>query len=95
MTTRPWTCPTCGAEYNLEPVEGIRGEPLGRPAEPGEERLTENQGKALYALGQELPGKKVELLGLIAMDYGVDGIDALTKGQASQLIARLQRQTRR
>ena len=95
MTTRPWTCPTCGAEYSLGPAS----QPIGtRPAElppEDEELLSERQASALYALGQELPGKKQELLGIIHMDYGRDSIDALTKSEASALITRLQRRTRR
>lgn len=95
MTSRPWTCPTCGAEYHLEPAR----EPIGtRPTNPDQDEVelcSDRQGKALYALGQELPGKKEELLGIIHMDYGKDTIDALTIREASALITRLQRRTRR
>ena len=95
MVNRPWTCPTCGAEYTLGPA----GQPIGtRPASPDQDEVelcSSRQANALYALGQELPRKKEELLEIIRDDYGKSSIDDLTVREASALITRLQRRTRR
>ena len=89
MVHRRWTCPTCGAEYDLAPAAapiGTEGPPPGHRQGPP---ATDSQCRAIYAAAKDYPGGQEAAWSVMRREFGADKPEQLNKDQASKLIDRL------
>lgn len=77
--SRAWTCPTCGARYDLTPAGGA-------PQAPQGDGPTEKQIQAIHAIIKEDEKLEAQARAYCKDRYGAASSKELTRKQASELI---------